>query len=546
MSAQQPPTGVDSPAAQPAPPVLWQRHPFAIAWVIAFALFTLAGWRYRWVPAYHDAILNWDAASVMATRPWFPFVKSYDTGHPPLMAWLLSLLWQLPVSRFVSMHLLGWATAALLVASVFSFARRCFGMAVGLGAALLICVHPGVVGQSLQLNLDLPMAACGMAAMAAAAAGNPVAMAVAMSALCLTKLNGMFGLGPFMLYAFFGCLRNERWKSPRTVANAFWPMTVALGVFVVYHGAKAKAVGHVFDSGEFAGGQQVAFCKSLEEYGRMLYHSFYMAFRDNNGDLEVLAVMALAALIVAATCYWRRDVRTEAVRWLEPTAPEVPGRFWSPLPPAHVLLLLWLMAVVQIGLQSSRNFFTLVRYFIIVYPTIHLTALALVSLAAGRSRGVAVGLATAPLAILLMLKWHPDRVDRMPSPLANAIRYPRRDVPANGENSILFIDFLRQLQRAAKSLAKRYPEGCLVDAPWPATVYFSDPSHGITKVKFEPAWRNPDQPAAARVDTWINGDGRKPETLNPPGYYLARTYRKGGVWVVIYLPEGVSLVPPGT
>ena len=111
-------------------------RPALVVFVITWLAFVGFQNRFANVPAYHDGRYWWEKVVQLAERPWFPFVTEYDAGHPPLIPWLVALLWQIPLPRIPAMHLVLWVFPALLVASVFEATRRTFGMTAALGAEI--------------------------------------------------------------------------------------------------------------------------------------------------------------------------------------------------------------------------------------------------------------------------------------------------------------------------------------------------------------------------------------------------------------------------
>ena len=108
-------------------------RPFALAWSVAFASLVLFERRAARFPAYHDGRIHFDVAGSLHEHLGFPFVAALDTGHPPLVSFLLALAWLVPAPRLLVMHVFIWAAAALFVAAVFEVGRRSFGACGGRG-----------------------------------------------------------------------------------------------------------------------------------------------------------------------------------------------------------------------------------------------------------------------------------------------------------------------------------------------------------------------------------------------------------------------------
>ena len=296
------------------------------AWVVAFIL--LVGISYPWIntPAYHDAVLTYEKALEMHQMLYFPFVKALDTGHPPLAGWLLGGLWWLPLPKLWTMHLLCWAAASLFLSSIYRVGKQGWGWPVGLGAAVLSATNPVIFAQAQQFNLDIFLVAFSFLALAAAAEGKPRLLALACIGGVFSKLNGMFMFGPFLLVAFFGCLFSVKRKHFSYWVSAFWPMLLALGLFVIYHAIKWFTTGHLFDDGSFEGGNQLRLVGEWSDYIRHLHHSLHQtlvgdssltlsswfcgnmynsSILQGNGNLLVLGtlIITLAATIITFSSF---------------------------------------------------------------------------------------------------------------------------------------------------------------------------------------------------------------------------------------------------
>lgn len=521
--------------------IAWFRtRPMLSAWITFLGLFLLFQHQYHNVPVYHDARLWWAAADQFSSELWFPFIRNYDAGHPPLVAWLLAVLWKvLPVGPVAAMHLLSWSAAALFLTSVFLVARHCFGNTVGVLTAVLTFLHPTVFGQAIQLNLDLYLAAFSWLAIYAVARESRSLLAVACILAVLSKLNGMFALGPFFLYATWNLWKERALIRPGRILAWTWPMLLALAVFAAYHAIKYRAVGHLFDTGEFESGGQLSVTFNPVDYGFRLFNSSRLMIHHNG---NWYAIWALLLGLGGALWAWRHGgMRDTITAWRKPLSPfPSDDRPWSRCTSMGILALAWLTLVVQIALQSLRQVLAIERYFLVCYPVIFLTALALLHAAWPRQRLFMLSWTMALISAIFVLKWNPAHVRNLGEVLRRRVAYPPVNVGTNLEINVSFADQLEPLQRVAHYLLEKFPEGAHYRAPWPFDAYFADPRHGVTW-KAHRWWRNsPEEPYQVIIIPSLEHHGKKPWDLPSdliPGYRQATYFEKGEAWFAVYLQE---------
>lgn len=487
------------------------------------------------MPAYHDARLYWEQAFLFAERPWLPFVFEFDPGHPPLVSWMLGVLWAVGVPRHLAFHLLAWAFASLWVAATFEFGRRVFGMAVGLFGALLLALHPVVWAQAIQLNLDLPLSAFLAVALLGAAVGNARMLAIGAMGLVFAKLNGMFLLGPLILWVVWELLRREGWRDRRMLFSAAWPIAIPLVAFVLYHAMKVMLTGHLFDTGEFARGEQTKLISTPQEF---LYRVFISTslILNYNGNMYVVAILALviSVCVLAAATPWGRSRLNIA----EGAREGVP--FWRPMTATEAIALLWALVIVHVVTQSIRLWMPLARYYMPLYPALFFTLLVLCGWLFPRGRALAMAAVCAPLLAIFVLKWHPKNIERVVPSLRDVLVLPPDSVGQNFETSLEFVDQFRSLRRAMEVVDRMHPEGTYIRAPWPIDTLVIDPRHGITRVqhRMEPAYDG--ERVGAVLDSKVFRYHMPAEELPTlhPGCYLYRLYDHGRPWIALYLPEG--------
>lgn len=536
--------GTNKPQAGPGP-----TSPHGLSWgsdfvwvcVLAFVAQFVVHFEHLDLPAYHDAMITWDWAQELRGRLARPFVYEMDTGHPPLVAWLLAVLSWLPGATVGWMHALIWAAASLFLASVYALGRRAFGPGVGLAAAFTLALHPVVAGQSLQLNLDLFVAAFGLAGAAALASGRPVWLSVACVGATMAKLNGMMAMAPFMLWAAWHCAQLRAWRRPLVFLRAAAPFVAPFAVFALYHLLKLRATGHLFDSGEFEGGEQIALVSSLGQYARNNWHSFYMTLRPHGNAAFAVGVVLLVAAL-AARCLFSTPTRRRIARIFE--RPADADAFWRPLAPVEILAVLWLFYPTQVALQSIRSILTLMRYFMIVYPALHITLFGLVALLLARPlrRRLALAALALFLGVFLWFKGHPERVEALPTPLAEAWINPPPGVVASGEESLFFVDRMELMRDAADYMSRRYPDA-LIDVGWPYVHYLSDPTHGMVEAPLRTtSYAGRGASGRVEVDVLVRVGstlaGETPVTApRTRGFKTKKIFRDGPSWVGIWVPK---------
>ncbi|MDK2971795.1 MAG: Dolichyl-phosphate-mannose-protein mannosyltransferase [Candidatus Sumerlaeota bacterium] len=501
------------------------RHPMTAAWCIAFAFLAAAQGTWHAIPPYHDALTNWDAAAALGGHPWFPFLLERDTGHPPLVAWVLGVLGSLLPGRLLLLHLLSWGAGALFAASVAGVARRVAGSAGAVAAGALTLLHPVVFGQALQFNLDLYLAAFSWLGVWAAIEGRPRTLAVALTLAAFAKLNGGASLLPFVACAVWA------WKQKgETAWRAWWPLWLPVVLLLAYHVAKFLAVGHLFDSGEFEGGRQLALVVSPLEYARRLKHGAALTLQ-YNGNLVALALLLAMGAAIGITPILRHSF---AVWLAEPVQPHAAASMpWQPRTRRGALLLALGMAGTHLLLHAIRERLPLVRYFMVCYPAITLLLLAAgLHLVPRRPRAGMLAVCCL-LVPLLLLKVHPILSAWMPGWTRERVQNPPTGVKTNYENSLEFVDVFALLPEVGSGLSGQH-----VQAPWPLYRYLYEKEFGIVESELSP----PPEGGENGAILVFSGTPRDrpdagPESLVPPqGYERGAVWQRNRVWIAALEP----------
>lgn len=502
-------------------------RPFVLAWSVAFALLVVAQHGYSGFPAYHDGILHFDVAWAFRERPWFPFVSTLDTGHPPLVSWMLALTWLLPMDRLAAMHFLVWAAAAGFVAAVFEVGRRAFGVGAGIFAAGLLFLHPVFAAQSLQLNLDLFHAAFAWLAVLAAVAGRAGLVGVMLALATLCKLNGLFTVAGFAAWVL-GVLALSRDFRARRVLSAFAPLGVAVAVFAGYHAVKFAFVGHVFATPEFVD-DNLRFVASPGEHWSRLSHARDQIVGFRNPNLWVWRVLFVAVVLAAAATV--KTGRAVVAGWLSSAPATTTEAFYRGLSPRAALALVVTVAAVHVELWSTRSYLSLVRYFLLVYPALYLVLAAAVSLLPARRRGFALLAVGLPLAALFFVQARPTLAARWFPGHRGALLFPPSRVQTNYENSLELVDLVDVLRRTATHLEQTASPTLRTKAPWPFSVYLSEPRHGLVR---EARASSLDDPDIVVESSSLHPRRQPTELTPPPGFVLEHVERAGRVWMAVF------------
>jgi hypothetical protein len=503
------------------------QRPFLLAWSVAFAGLVFLERSSASIPAYHDGRLHFDVAWALREHPALPFVATLDTGHPPLVSFVLSLLWLVPVPRLITMHFLVWVAAALLVAAVFDVGRRAFGTGAGCFAAALLFFHPVFAAQALELNLDLFHAAFAWVAILGMVKGNARLATVGATAAALSKLNGLFTVAGLFLW-ICGRLAISCEVRPRQMLRALVPVVIPTGVFAVYHAIKLSIVGHLFATPEFQD-DNLSFVHGLGAYGRRLAHAFDQIAGFDNPNLWVVRAI-IVALVTVLVARATKQLRLTAWRIAPSPAQKDPG-FYRPLAPASALAVVLVVAAVHVGLWSLRSYPSLVRYFLLVYPALYLTLAALVTLLPPRLATTALASLGFPLVALFALQARPTMVLRVFPEHARALLFPPSGVGTNYENSLELVDLMTVLRRTANDVERRTPAIDRVRAKWPFEAYLTDPRHGMVRT----ARRFSSDDPELVVETSSAHPGRGARDIDPPpGFELDHVERVGRVWIALF------------
>ncbi|MBX3729973.1 MAG: hypothetical protein KF858_12365 [Candidatus Sumerlaeia bacterium] len=501
-----------------------------------WVLFAILQRQYLELPAYHDGRYWWDKSAGLADRIWFPFLAEYDAGHPPLVGWLVALAWQLPVPRMPAMHVVLWAFPALFVTTVFESTRRVFGIGAAVIAGLLTACHPTVVAQAVQLNLDLPLAAFAWLAILAAVAGCPAGLAAALTAVALCKLNGLFLLVPFALW----CVLRLAWRGEllrgRAVACAAWPLLVPVAAFALYHAMKWRLTGHLFDTGEFEGGHQIAFVRTMWDFGYRVFNNIMQGSNHNGNWFVVAALVVLLPLVLAMSVTPTRRAAT-AQWWTEQPA-------GSALTRAEFVALLLLVVLSQVMLHAMRSIYAIERYFILCYPVLFvLLGGAVTVLARGRARLLLALAVVAPLLAVFCLKWHPANLDRFPPALRSRLVYLPDDICSNHEQSLEFADLFGLMRDAMRELERERPgEPRFLDVWWPFDLAATDPAQGITPTAHHlsrhPETGEPDYRFVFSM--WACRQSPDDVLAAHPGFHQGWLGTKGRLWLLVLRHDSLA------
>jgi hypothetical protein len=452
------------------------------------------------------------------------------------------------------MHLLMWLATAVLIGAVYGVGQKLGGRKVGVTAAIMTALHPVVYSQALQLNLDTHLAAYAWLAIYFAACGRPALMTLALTAVTFTKLNGMFVLGPFMIYAFLGLiLSDHRFRWQRWL-SAFWPTLVPLLVFGCYTLIKWIETGHYFDTpGDFADGKQIALVSSLGQLYRHLIASWHQIFMGNGNNY--ILVLLLCCAVYLCFIALNKSHRERILHFLIPSNDSVDpsdnqGRkqFWCSLAPWQILILVWLMFGCLWSLQSIRHHLPLIRYFMVCYPALYLTLALLISLAFPRRKTIILILLLLFWVGLCWLKWHRSHTSTFASlfgeknqaRIEEFLSFPRLEWTTNFEINLQFIDEMDLARSAAKWIDQELPDAQSVAVSWPFPRLLTEPTFNIVNRPLEPVnyYKHPLTEPIPDVIVHRNFDYFKqpPESVSmAEGYTRAIVFQASGIWLQLYV-----------
>ncbi len=528
---------------------------FLITWIVVFLFFALTQFEFIDIPVYWDARLYWDQAKFFAQKPWLPFVFEYDPGHPPLMSWLVGLLWQLPVPRIPAWHVLTWIFSSLFATCVIEATRLTFGWMAAIGAGLLSIFHPTVYAQAVTMNLDMYLAASMWLGVYATVRGKPVVLALACIGMAMFKLNGMSFIGIFLIWSYFRVLSTPSFRNWRGVLTAFWPPLTGLVVFAIYHLIKFYVTGHVFDTGEMEAGKQTQVISNPDQFVYRIYNNFKLMMNYNGNWYVIGVLLPITFLFGTLLCFepFRNRISNEWSRKCNTGEnSEEQNRFWAPLDGKSLLILIWILFAISMLSQAVRLILTIERYFFIGNPTFYITFMAITcTMITGRAKVLSLIL-IIPLLYTFYLKWHPEHLKDKPEWLRERMMSFPDEVPNNYETTLEFTEYFRALERAVKDLNRHLPEGGKVAGWWPLDMPSIKPEFGISEVEYDlvylytqppPETRMMPDPSADAVVYFRYQDFYKDPRFELqdrfPGFRLYQSYRKSRVWVNLYYRDDV-------
>lgn len=500
-----------------------QNHPWLVAYAIAFIALMVTQRPYLWAPAYHDFLAHWRVANTIHENRMFPWIQTGDTGHPTLVAWGLALFWFLPFDRIALMHIYMWFAGALMHSSLFEITRIHFGIRAAIGSTLIMFVHPLVFAQTTNLSTDLMMASFIIFSIYGMVSGKPVIISVGLTLAALTKLNGILAAGPFLTLWFFHCIISGRWKDWRYSMRFFAPLSAPFIALILFSVGKFFFFQRFFDSGEYEGGEQMRLVSSFERFGELVFHSFSKAALRTNVYLTIAALtFGLCTLIVIMLN--QKFERNLFIKNAFMANDRIP---WSPCSRESLLLILWLTLITQIFFQSIRDFRTLNRYFIVLYPTLIITLYGAIALWPIILSWISWIIITFALSIFFWGKHHPENAGRLPGALEEFVYPPARYV-SNGEGNLMYLERLKMIRKSQELVATHFSPSAKGKIRWPVSSYYSNPIynyyvtlHQIDHLKGDFAIQ------------W-SSEVVYPEQIIPDGYQILNTWNRYEQWVAAY------------
>jgi len=195
-------------------------------WVYLIVLFLLV-----FVLKYNILVrpIHWDALFyVLPSSLWFVehsflSIAQPDFGHPPLLFWILGMLFRLGADRLIA-HLVIVVFATGGMCYTYLLGKHLFNRKVGMMASLLLLFSPLYFAQSGILNTDMPATALGIMAIYYAFRHRFWAYFASAGALLLTKETGIFvvlALIPYYLIKRYKTISILKQLSPLLVMIAW-------------------------------------------------------------------------------------------------------------------------------------------------------------------------------------------------------------------------------------------------------------------------------------------------------------------------------------
>lgn len=451
-----------------------------IGWCLGFGPFLLAlgtlilmQWQFRWVPPYWDGIFQYYPALEMYHNHLRPWIVAGDTGHPFLLPWTMAVLIKTGLNPIMAMHLTMWLYTSILIFATWRLGVVVAGKLVGVLAAFLIILSPPVFAQALQFAGDIPMAAFFILALALFLEGRYFSAGLSASLMAMCKLNGIFGIAPIVAGSLYLIFVNKLWLDGQRLFHLASATVVPVLLFLIYHLLKYQAIGRFFDSGEWLDGGQLAMATSLGAYLNRLGLAFYSLLHGTG--MAMIASVLVVALPFAIIKEIRRDRSDD-----RPGGSESGSK-------GEVFIAVFLLGAVilQLALQSIRDFGPLPRYFIVCYPPLLVLALALLRKAAFPFHGRWLLGCTLLCVFYFLLLLFPNHTNRIPATVQASLHQQHTHVNVNFENNMGFVSFLHSLSKAVNWLDDHVDPSTPMGASGWISLYVTHPEFGFAETMRE-------------------------------------------------------------
>ena len=322
--------------------------------------------------------------------------------------------------------------------------------------------------------------------MAGIVAGRPWQVAIALTASTMSKLNGAFAVPPVTLWRLY---REGGFRDARRIAMALWPVAIPTAVFLGYHTLKWRLTGHFLVSPEFQDAN-LGRVSGPFQYLERMWHSVNQLIGFHNPCFWMLIMTAVLTLVIAIR-FREPDFAgrlRSALRVVQPARD--PARFFRATSVGETAVLAWLMALAHLGFWSLRQYFSLVRYMMVAYPTLAFTLVLTAVLAFPHQRRRALWAVTVPVLVLCFLTAHPSRVRWLPQIIAEQFYFPPNGIDTNHENNLELVDELEVARDSIRDIEQSIGPSAIVETRWPFNFFFSDPSLGMVHSPFQVVWAN--------------------------------------------------------
>ena len=511
----------------------------AVLFFLFYVLIALGSWTNRHLPFYWDAIgYVYPHAHEIQLAHFFPILREWDVGHPTGYFFLLAVFLEIFGSRPFAGHMLNWGFSALMLTAVFGICRT-LGLARSLawGAVAAVMAFPLMASSSQQIMGDLALASLMLAALCLWSRRRYVAYFLLGSMALLTKLQGFVMLvAPLAALAVTSGRFWHAGRRKRFAIEVAWSLSPALSLaaFLVARYA-------VRGPGATIGWTPLQDLNPIWRLGAFLknmpsaMHSLYVV-----PQLHHAMLLAAVAFVAALTMSILRRAQSGTSD----------GK-WFPSPEASRMIAVLIFFALAYNLALLQLSALLARYSL---PTVVVVLILLTwGLWHALRRRLPVLILLGVLSTVYCLQWYPDRLHRLPAPIARRLHPGPVVKPWDSENDMRFLDVIELIRWAGYRLladmeARELPLTTKVATEWPTNHALAMPAMGYIHAPVfayaMESWESVD-PAKMRYILMIEGINNLPATPpeGAPACRALASERRGEATATIWYVEPPSATP---